>query len=301
MTLLSKKNRRRSTPAERAEQARAFAGRALSVSARGFAALALAGGVGYGALRLERWVMGAPRFDVREVRLAGNLHATGAELRLLAGISPGVNVFRADLAAACRRLEHHPWVREARATRRLPDVVELSVREFEPAALVNLGALYFVDPTGLVFKRSQPGDPVDVPVVTGISREQWDHERKAAQGRLTLALDAIDAYRRTGLAPSTPLAEVSVDPERDLMLVVGDGTEVRVGGRDALDEKLGRLKLLKTELARRGAHATQIDLDNRARPGWVAARLDLAEPRSRGAAARHSNGFKEEGAHGEER
>jgi cell division septal protein FtsQ len=60
---------------------------------------------------------------------------------------------------------------------------------------------------------------------------------------------------------------------RDEQGGAGRVQEVRVGTR-AFAQRLRRLAQVRAALARRGERAARIDLDNEARPEWVAAQLD---------------------------
>jgi cell division protein FtsQ len=227
---------------------------------------------------LVRIASTAPVFTVREVRFHGLVHVPEQDLLTASGLAKGSNLFALDLSAATRMMERNPWVASARLSRRFPGTVEVEIVEHRPRAQVQLGAVYLVDDLGRAFKRAAPGDPADLPLVTGLSREEWTRDRAAAQIRLYRALQLVDAWRDEGLLSSS-LAQVRVDDDAGLTAFSREGTtlqEIRFGERD-FRMKLGRLVKIRAALALRGERAVRIDLDNPARPDWAAAQLAVQE------------------------
>jgi cell division protein FtsQ len=149
-----------------------------------------------------------------------------------------------------------------------------SIVEHRPAALVQLGGLYVLDDEGRVFKRAAPEDALDLPILTGLSREAWTDRKQEAQLRLFGALHLLDTWRAAGFAISA-VSEVRLDEDGGYTLFAHDGTavqEIRFGSKD-ISLKLQRLAQVRAALARRGERATRIDLDNPARPDQAAATL----------------------------
>jgi cell division protein FtsQ len=263
-------NRRRIDPAERAEARRALAARALVVS------IVLSGLAAGAAASFFAWRF-ATRSEVlriRELRFTGLARANAEELAALSPVKPGDNLVTADVDAMEKALLKHPWVRSAEVHRRaLPPAVDVTVSERTAAALVELGGLYLVDRDAQVFKRAAPGDGLDLPLVTGMSREAYVQRREDLTPVLQGALALLDGYAAAGLAETRPIAEVHVDVDGGITLYVGEeGTQVRLGSGD-LGQKLSRLK---STLAALGADARRVEvvhLDNRAHPAWVTVRM----------------------------
>jgi cell division protein FtsQ len=256
---------------------------ALDAALRSLAAAALSAALSLGAWQAWRWATVSAIFAVREIRFTGLLHASDGELLRRSGLAPGENLFKADLPRAARAIESHPWVASARIERRLPGALVVEVREHRPAALVQLGSMYVLDDEGKLFKRAAPEDGLDLPIITGLSRELWQTRRSELQLRLLAALHLLDTWRGAGFSVSA-LSEVRLDDDGAFTLFAhdasagsagGDGSrvqEIRLGA-DSLSLKLRRLAQVRAALARRGERATRIDLDNPARPDQAAATL----------------------------
>ena len=232
------------------------------------------GVLGWGLLSLDGWASRSPRFALRTVRVRGLQRATEHELLRLANVGPGANLWSLDPTAVGQAMSAHPWVSSVEVTRSLPDTLVLRVEEREPVALAALGDLYVVDAQGVPFKRVSASDRLDLPLLTGISRDAAAQDPGGTAARFREALAVADAYRQA--FPRPRLSEVLVD-EASFQLLTADGVRV-VLGRSATTEQLHRLQRVRDELQQRGVAAAAIHLENRVRPGWVAVQLRPGVP-----------------------
>ena len=276
------KNRRRVDAAERAQARGHVLRRVGHLLVRMACAAAFIGGAYFGGLKLHAWATTSERFAVTAITWTGTSRASRAELARAAGLVKGMNLFELDVSAAKRSLEQHPWVREAEVTRHFPAAVSVRVEEIRPAAVISLGDLYLVDSEGMPFKRLQPGDGLDLPLLTGISREDYVANPEMAADSFRRGLATLAAYSRVEKAE--PISEVHIEP-RSLTLITGSGAELRFG-EGASADKLARLSRVRAELARRGLSAEVIHLDNRVRPGWVAVKLSTSPSERRSGSIR---------------
>ncbi|HVE83452.1 MAG TPA: FtsQ-type POTRA domain-containing protein [Myxococcales bacterium] len=218
-----------------------------------------------------RWAEASPRFTAQRISFRGLHRAPEAELLKLSGLSLGQNLLHMDLGAATRQMAAHPWVKQVTARRRFPSAVEVEVTEHVPVAALSMGDLYAVDAEGAPFKRLQPGDAVDLPLLTGVDREQYLQDRARWERRLQQALELLQLYQARFPGPGYRLSEVRLSP-LGLSVVDGpDGEEVHFGDLD-FAEKLDRLQLVRRALAQRALVAEVIRLDDRRRPSRVAVR-----------------------------
>ena len=252
---------------QRAQRLRSVA----TVVGRVLAVAVLTAALGYGAVRGRNWMLTSPFFGLSRVEAVGHVRVTPAEIKRLGGLARGLNLFQLDPAAIERGIGAHPWVKEVELRRRYPSTVSVRIVEHVPAAVLALHDLYLVDGEGHPFKRLQPGDDADLPLITGIERETYAHDPEAAGARIREALAAIHAYREAGLESDGRISEAHL-AAAGLTLVTGKGQELRLPDGD-VTAALGRLVRIRRELVSRDLEAEIIHLDNRARPGWVAIKV----------------------------
>lgn len=231
------------------------------------AAIALLGWAGFALGWRGEWLR------IREIRFAGLSRVSAAELRELSPVSPGDHLVAADVDALATAVARHPWIASVEVHRELPAALVVTVAERRSAALVDLDGLYLLDERGRVFKRATPGDGLDLPLVTGISRADFVERQAELEPLLAGALALSARWSERGLARRALLSEVHVDPDWGVTLYVGDeGTEVRLGTGD-IPAKLERLERVLAALDAEGKRPAAILLDNRRHPDWVTVRL----------------------------
>lgn len=240
---------------------------ALSVAS----AVAIFVGLGLGAREGHRWLRTTPRFNARDITVTGLGRTTREEALRALGLDAPRNVLAIDCDRAARALEGLPWVSRAVVTRRLPGVVNVTVEERSPAAVVAAGNLYLVAADGSPFKRAQPGDPTDLPVITGVPRGTFEQDPAGAREAVRDALALLADVEASAVGAALRIEEVHREGTGDLSVVVG-GTHVWLG-RGPYRAKLTRLRVVLRELERRGLRASEIHLETDRHPERVTVRL----------------------------
>lgn len=259
---------------------------------RAVGALALAALLAWGAVVSWAWLRTSDRLAVSTLVVEGVRRADATALLRNAGLEEGGNIFSVDLAGAVLAIEADTWVASASVSRELPSTLRVRVVEHEPVALVVLGALYAATSDGLLFRRIQPGDGLDLPLVTGLGEDVVQGENLGNNPGLSTALAVIEAWSRLGLSELAALSEVQVDRtggEITWSVWTGEpAVEIRLGalapdtairpvdasGATDLELRLSRVAQVLNELDRRRLHARVIDAGNRKQPELVAARID---------------------------
>jgi cell division protein FtsQ len=231
---------------------------------------AAASGVAWSA---RRHVMSSRRFAVTDIDVVGSERRTREAVIGESGLALGVNVFTLDLDTARARLLADPWISEATLARRLPGTLLVSVTERKAAALVALGDTYLASADGEPFKVIEPGDPIDLPIVTGVTPQSLADDREGAVRTIRRAVDLAFEYEHGPLARRAALEEVHVSPDGTFALVVGpDATRLLMGG-PPFRRKLDQAMRVVLELDKRTARADTIMLDNDTRPERVVVRV----------------------------
>lgn len=240
---------------------------------RGFAIVAaIAGSVALFRL-IERHVRTSPAFAISEIEITGASRLSFTEISESAGLVIGHNVFDVSPTEARANLLSHPWIADARVTRRLPDRWFVELDERVPSAILMLDEAWLVSDEGAVFKRLEPGDPADFPVITGIERTRFTEDRAFRTRTLLAVIALLSDWRSAGLWRREPISEIHVESDDSLTLRVGeDGAEVRLG-IGPYRAKLDRLRRVLDELRERDARPAYVHLDNVRRPDRVIVRV----------------------------
>jgi cell division protein FtsQ len=247
--------------------------KALRFIARGLILIAAtAGAVSVGRL-LEQHVRSAKAFATANIEVSGLSRLSRTEVLATAGLAIGQNVFAVSPEQARASLTAHPWVSSAVVTRRLPATYRIEVHEQRATALLLLETLYLVSEDGTVFKKVEPDDAVDLPLITGVDAAQFRADLEFRTTLLTTAVGLLHDYRDVGLWKREAIAEIHAEPDEGVTLYVGkDAMQVRLGQRP-FRKKLRRFGEIIDELRGNATRPAYVYLDNVRRPDRVAVRL----------------------------
>lgn len=223
---------------------------------------------GFVVVRTLPAVVESELLPVRHVLVVGAEASRIDEIVAYAQVADGAPLFSLDVADIQERVTEHPYVREAGVRRVPPDTVEIRVVERQPFAVLAAQAPYLLDETMVPFKRVQPGDPVDLPVITGLDPETLGSEASAR--RLELAFDLIRFHRDAG-EPGGRLDEINVSSESARVVLAG-GLTVQLG-HERLAERFARLAVVVSRAREIGRALDFVFLDDARRPERVAVRF----------------------------
>lgn len=215
-------------------------------------------------------VMTSTYFNVRNIEVRSTRRAPTDQIRRLVDPVKGKNILTVELEALRRAVVAHPWVRDARVERELPDTIVVHVAEHKAQALLMMGHLYLVNREGQVFKRADPDEALGMPVITGISRMRYLNHPEQAHELIARALATLDRYYEK-VRP--PLSEVHIDKRGEVTLHLRrGGLAVRMGD-GITDERLTKLDAVWAALGPEVRRARVIFLDNVARKDRVTVRM----------------------------
>jgi cell division protein FtsQ len=226
------------------------------------------------AASAHRYALTSPRFSVKNLVVSGSARFREGEVRELAGIQPGANIFSLDPRALETRLLQNPWIAAARVNRKLPSTLEVEVKQRDAVAITAVGErLYLVSKEGEPFKQVESGDPVDLPIVTGLHAENLQRDRARELERLELGLEVIRQYSRLGMSRVYASQEVHVGQGGQVTLTIGrEGVVVALLTRN-LRQRLLMAERVVTEMRQSGRLPGVVFADNQAHPERVVVRM----------------------------
>lgn len=198
-------------------------------------------------------------FQIAGVDVQGVRQISEAEVKDMAAGFTGQNIFRVDLHEAARRARAHPWVKDVRIERRLPNRISMVFTERSPAAMLETGTgRFLVDDEGVVVGKAakEGARPSSLPLVKVKNcpvraGDRVDNEGVAEALALLAELAACRGWR---------LEEVTVNANTpDSLSLLYAGREFKIG-RGNYAEKLRRLGEIMADVKRRGITFTYVDL-----------------------------------------
>jgi cell division protein FtsQ len=228
-------------------------------------------GVAYGAYR---FAITTSRFAIQKFEVEGAVRHTAVTLGRIAEVKLGDNIFAVDIERAERQLLSNPWLKEVKLTRRLPDTLRFEIGEHSAVASAVLGeSLYLVNREGTPFKVFEPGDPFDLPVLTGISPDRLAEDRPRELERVALALEVLRQYGRLPLGQEHAAQEVHLADDGGIVMTVGEDAVTLELGHPPWRKKLLKAARVLGSVRAKGQLPGIVFLDNEAHPERVVVRM----------------------------
>ena len=202
--------------------------------------------VGYVALVAVR-----SSFVVNRVVFTGNVHLPDEELRTLAGLKGGENIFTLSGGTIFRKISASPWIRYVAVRKEFPDGLHILVRETEPLALLDMrGRLFIVDEKGKMLEELRESSMPFLPIISG---DPYGEKEVFSE-----AIHLVRTIKETGLLSRKNHIEVIAHKLQEIALNL-DGVVVKIGAGEYGD-KLSRLNELEEEIKGRHIPVDYIDL-----------------------------------------
>jgi len=222
-------------------------------------AVLLTAGLCYGGWEAYRWLTTAEMFQIAGVDVRGVRSVSDADIRELAGMFTGQNVFRVHLDAATRRALANPWVREVRIERSLPNRISMIFTERAPRAVLQAAnGRYLIDAEGVVMVPVPKDEAATagLPVIAVRDCRAVPRETVTARAVAEALELAQELAARGGWDPGA--VTVKADTPETIAIVYADH-EFRMGS-GSYGEKLKRLGEIAADMRQRGLEYSYMDL-----------------------------------------
>jgi cell division protein FtsQ len=192
------------------------------------------------------FTIGSSYFQIKEVIVNGCKEITEKEILSYAAIKPSQNLLAINLGTIARRIESNPWVKEVSIGREFPNRLIINLQERTAVALVKRdNGFNLLDVDGVVFKKHEKNDEVDIPVLNGFSSD--DNESVI----FTKSLELLRYLSASNEFPTIRnIAEIHGHEVFGLSLFTDSGLCIRLGF-DSFENKLKRLNTVMADLERR--------------------------------------------------
>ena len=203
---------------------------------------------------LGSFIVHSSLLSLKDIHFEGCRNVTPQELMKAADVREGKNIFDIDLEKLAQQLKANPWVKEVIIKRVFPHRIKISINERVPVALAHHKRLFLVDNEGVLFKEVEPGDDIDMPIITGLSFS------KSNTRLIKEIFVLLDTAEQTGALLKAMVSEVHVDSNDGFIVyTLQKAMPIRISSRD-YKRKLNLLARIKEDLHNRQIEPKRIDL-----------------------------------------
>ncbi|MEE2900724.1 MAG: FtsQ-type POTRA domain-containing protein [Myxococcota bacterium] len=247
-------------------------------------ALALGTAISFGANEAYQLITSSEVFEIDEIIVAGTEKADKETIKSLSGARLNENIFTMNLDVVQKGVAAHPWVRSVHVERKLPRKLLITVTEFEPVLMLALEELYYVNSLGRIVKRYTPGENLSLPLVTGLTRDDFEKDELNARSRLSKAISFLNEYKRVTGEEAQTINELYLDPVLGLeFLPLGEQWRVKVGN-PPWRQKIKQWERIRNNSELRELNAREVILGGKRRPERVVMRMSSSRRNGLGGA-----------------
>ena len=179
-------------------------------------------------------------FNINKVYVSGQKKVTSDEVKALAGITPGENLFKINRDLIEKSVKIHPMVKSAQLTRHLPHTVEIKIEERASWAVVPYEDLFLlVDDEGHCLDKLNKLPDGNIPIITmekmptRVNLGQTVNQE--AIKMIKAVWKSIDAQDRSNISQFH-----YINSQKSLLIYTMEGTEVRYGKLERVEEKAAK-------------------------------------------------------------
>jgi cell division protein FtsQ len=199
-------------------------------------------------------------FAIDQVNVSGNKKVTKDEIIALAGITPGENLFKIDSELIEKSVEIHPIVKNAQLIRYLPHSVEIKIEERTSWAVIPYNDLFLlIDDEGHCLDKLNKLPDGNIPIITMDKMPERVNLGQEVNGdaikMIKTVWQSFDAQDRGNISQFH-----YINNQKTLLIYTLEGTEVRYGTLERIDEKASNFtEALKIEASLQKEGKDQLD------------------------------------------
>ncbi len=169
--------------------------------------------------------------NLKNIVLEGNLTVTEDEIVNISNLVINRNIFKYNLKEIKQNIISHPYIKEVKVCRKLPDTIIIQMKEREEYAIIlYMGSYIYIDQENIVLKASDSYMANENILITGINFKSFKvGERVQATNYddLNLVMDLLKAINMTTIYDM--ISEINISEKNNIRIITFDGSEVLLG------------------------------------------------------------------------
>ena len=185
--------------------------------------------------------------NLKNIVLEGNSNVTEDEIVNISNLVIDRNIFKYNLKEIKQNIISHPYIKEVKVYRKLPDTIMIQMEEREEYAIIlYMGSYIYIDQESIVLKASDSYMANENILITGINFKNFkvgERVQATNDDDLGLVMDLLKAINMTTVYDM--ISEINISEKNNIRIITFDGSEVLLGEAEnpaylmvALDEIL---------------------------------------------------------------
>lgn len=204
---------------------------------------------------ISAYLLNAPNFAIQEITIKGNKQLTTEQIRQLAEIKKGDNIFSKLGIVIKVRLKQNGYIEDAQIKKAYPNKIEIDVKERQKQFQIKLeteGYIY-IDEQGYILEYAT--DKIEVPVIIGMSitKEEAEKSRRLSEkdlDKMENVLQIREQFKKIEIADK--ITQIQVENEY-IVSLENEGITINLGDASDLKNRMYYVNaILKQETGNKG-------------------------------------------------
>lgn len=199
-------------------------------------------------------------FNIKKINVTGNKKVVTEEIIKKSTFKENFKIFNFDKKVGIENIEKIPYIKSAEIKRRIPNIVNITVKERVPIAMVsNLDKVIFIDKEGYALEIKDRVEDLEFPDISGIKvNKTKPGQRVFPDKNLNDQVEFLELSIKNNVLNRMKYINFSNMNEIILELITGE--KVYLGNLNDMEEKLIILNEIVIKLEEDNIKATKIEL-----------------------------------------
>lgn len=188
---------------------------------------------GIGLRAVFSFFLNSDYFKIKAVRVKGEEPDSRLEpVRIGLSSKKGDNIFKVDLKEVETDIRgKYPELKEVKARRVLPDILEASYKRRKPFCQVDSGYFYLVSDDMVVFSKPLVAAEPDLTIITGVnvSKGFLGPDRRSNSKALKRAISLLKEIKESDFSKRHRVARINIYDPQSPSIYIEDGTRIEIG------------------------------------------------------------------------
>lgn len=213
----------------------------------------------------------SPLFNIKEIKVKGNLRLTENSIVKESGIEVGQNILRLNKNIIKDNLFRLSYIEDASIRRTWPDTITISVIEKEEIAkVVTFGSTIALDENGQVLEAYSDNSLVDVPLIDNIEVFSYGINKvleTSDNEKINNLLEVLKIFEKNDMLQIVE----KIDKNEGIIIYTKDGHIANLGDMTDLDYKIKRLKAVanRETIDKYYFDISNLNIDTISKPLWT--------------------------------
>lgn len=177
------------------------------------------------------YILESDIINLKNIELEGNLQVEENEIINISNLVINRNIFKYNLREIEENIRSHPYIKETKASIKLPNTIKVQVKEREEYAIIPyMGSYIYIDKENIVLKVSDSYMANDNILITGVDFKSFKTGEKVQainKDNLKLVMDLLKVADMTTIYDM--ISEINISEENNIRIITFDGLEVLLG------------------------------------------------------------------------